>query len=64
MQRLTHFKQQKLALATLLIFNGFAITAIHAAESTTTPTDEWKFTLRNAYIDRDFDNAGIKDTGS
>lgn len=64
MQRSPHFKQQKLALATLLIFNGFAITAIHAAESTTTPTDEWKFTLRNAYIDRDFDNSGIKDTGS
>ena len=64
MQRSTHFKQQKLALATLLIFNGFAITAIHATESTAAPTDEWKFTLRNAYIDRDFDNSGIKDTGS
>lgn len=64
MQRSPHFKQQKLALATLLIFNGFAITAIHAAESTAASADEWKFTLRNAYIDRDFDNAGVKDTGS
>lgn len=64
MQRSPHFKQQKLALATLLIFNGFSITTIHAAESTAAPTDEWKFTLRNAYIDRDFDNTTVKDTGS
>ncbi|PWB15964.1 outer membrane porin, OprD family [Acinetobacter sp. AM] len=64
MQRSPYFKQQKLALATLIIFNGFSITAIHATESTAASADEWKFTLRNAYIDRDFDNTGVKDTGS
>ncbi|ABO12295.1 porin for benzoate transport (BenP) [Acinetobacter baumannii ATCC 17978] len=26
--------------------------------------DEWKFTLKNAYINRDFDNDALKDTGS
>lgn len=26
--------------------------------------DNWKFTLKNAYIDRDFDNTALKDTGS
>ncbi|MCH7315193.1 OprD family outer membrane porin [Acinetobacter sp. ANC 3882] len=35
-----------------------------AAESTQTVQDEWKFTLKNAYINRDFDNPNLKDTGS
>ncbi|WP_228129833.1 OprD family outer membrane porin [Acinetobacter sp. NIPH 2100] len=35
-----------------------------AAESTQTAQDEWKFTLKNAYINRDFDNPNLKDTGS
>ena len=29
-----------------------------------TAADQWTFTLRNAYIDRDFDSTEVKDTGS
>lgn len=37
----------------------------HAAEATKkSAAEEWKFTLKNAYINRDFDQAGRKDAGS
>ena len=57
-----HFRQRTLAISTLVILNSFYSSSVFAAEPST--TDEWKFTLRNAYIDRDFDNASIRDTGS
>lgn len=57
-----HFRQRTLAISTLVILNSFYSSSVFAAEPGA--TDEWKFTLRNAYIDRDFDNASIRDTGS
>lgn len=57
-----HFRQRTLAISTLVILNCFYSSSVFAAEPGA--TDEWKFTLRNAYIDRDFDNASIRDTGS
>ncbi|MHA3081581.1 OprD family outer membrane porin, partial [Acinetobacter sp. ANC 5383] len=40
-------------------------TSSYAADSVMQPNeDEWKFTLKNAYINRDFENPTIKDAGS
>ena len=42
----------------LMLINGCAMMQQLHAE------DEWKFTLKNAYIDRNFDQSNVKDTGS
>ena len=42
----------------LMLINGCAMMQQLHAE------DEWKFTLKNAYIDRNFDQDNVKDTGS
>ncbi|TCB25145.1 outer membrane porin, OprD family, partial [Acinetobacter sp. ANC 4635] len=40
-------------------------TSGYAADSVMQPNeDEWKFTLKNAYINRDYENPAIKDAGS
>ncbi|ENX42672.1 hypothetical protein F887_00835 [Acinetobacter sp. NIPH 2100] len=53
-----------LTVSTLLLMGSFYSPLLAAAESTQTAQDEWKFTLKNAYINRDFDNPNLKDTGS
>lgn len=53
-----------LAVSTVLLVGGFAQITAHAADVTQPAQDEWKFTLKNAYIDRDYDNDNVKDTGS
>lgn len=45
-------------LTALMLINGCAlVTHAHAQ-------DEWKFTLKNAFIDRNFEQKDVKDTGS
>jgi len=64
MTLLPRFKPHGLTVSTLLVMGSFYSPLLSAAESTQTAQDEWKFTLKNAYINRDFDNANFKDTGS
>uniref|UniRef100_UPI00192BC25E OprD family outer membrane porin n=1 Tax=Acinetobacter pittii TaxID=48296 RepID=UPI00192BC25E len=60
MELFHRFKPHTLAVATLLLMcsNSWAANPNQQTE------DEWKFTLKNAYINRDFDNDVLKDTGS
>ncbi|WDZ52007.1 OprD family outer membrane porin [Acinetobacter vivianii] len=64
MTLLPRFKPHGLTASTLLVMGSFYSPLLSAAESTQTAQDEWKFTLKNAYINRDFDNPNLKDTGS
>lgn len=64
MASLPHFKPHGLTVSTLLLMGSFYSPLLAAAESTQTAQDEWKFTLKNAYINRDFGNPNLKDTGS
>ncbi|MEB6667952.1 OprD family porin [Acinetobacter vivianii] len=64
MTLLPRFKPHGLTVSTLLVMGSFYSPLLSAAESTQTAQDEWKFTLKNAYINRDFDNPNLKDTGS
>ncbi|KHF76705.1 benzoate-specific porin [Acinetobacter sp. neg1] len=64
MTLLPRFKPHGLTISTLLVMGSFYSPLLAAAESTQTAQDEWKFTLKNAYINRDFDNPNLKDTGS
>jgi len=64
MTLLPRFKPHGLTASTLLVMGSFYSPLLSAAESTQTAQDEWKFTLKNAYINRDFDNPNFKDTGS
>jgi len=64
MTLLPRFKPHGLTVSTLLVMVSFYSPLLAAAESTQTAQDEWKFTLKNAYINRDFDNPNLKDTGS
>ena len=64
MTLLPRFKLHGLTVSTLLVMVSFYSPLLAAAESTQTAQDEWKFTLKNAYINRDFDNPNLKDTGS
>ena len=60
MELFHRFKPHTLAVATLLLMcsNSWAANPNQQTE------DEWKFTLKNAYINRNFDNDALKDTGS
>ncbi|MDN8346852.1 outer membrane porin, OprD family, partial [Acinetobacter baumannii] len=50
-----YLKIEYLKFSTLLfICSGHSI--LWAADTTQQDEDEWKFTLKNAYINRDFDN--------
>ncbi|WP_445404480.1 OprD family outer membrane porin [Acinetobacter vivianii] len=64
MTLLPRFKPHGLTASTLLVMGSFYSPLLAAAEATQTAQDEWKFTLKNAYINRDFDNPNLKDTGS
>ncbi|OEC90763.1 OprD family outer membrane porin [Acinetobacter sp. YK3] len=64
MTLLPRFKPYGLTVSTLLVMGSFYSPLLAAAEATQTAQDEWKFTLKNAYINRDFDNPNLKDTGS
>ncbi|HDU7926899.1 TPA: outer membrane porin, OprD family, partial [Acinetobacter baumannii] len=60
MELFHRFKPHTIAFATLFIM----CSSSRAANPNQQPEDEWKFTLKNAYINRDFDNDALKDTGS
>ncbi len=62
MELLHRFKPCNLAITTL--FGLLTSSSLWAADTTQQNEDEWKFTLKNAYINRDFDNDALKDTGS
>jgi len=57
------FKSQCFPIFVFLIL-GACSCVLQAAEINQPMTDEWKFTLKNAYINRDYDNELLKDTGS
>ncbi|MFX8402299.1 outer membrane porin, OprD family, partial [Acinetobacter baumannii] len=52
MELFHRFKPHTLAVATLFIM----CSSSWAANPNQQTEDEWKFTLKNAYINRDFDN--------
>ncbi len=56
MELLHRFKPHTLAVATLFIM----CSSSWAANPNQQTEDEWKFTLKNAYINRDFDNDVFK----
>lgn len=60
MELFHRFKPHTLAVATLFIM----CSSSWSANPNQQTEDEWKFTLKNAYISRDFDNDALKDTGS
>ncbi|MFI8143076.1 outer membrane porin, OprD family, partial [Acinetobacter baumannii] len=62
MELLHRFKPCNLAITTL--FGLLTSSSLWAADTTQQSEDEWKFTLKNAYINRNFDNDALKDTGS
>ncbi|MDQ9027852.1 OprD family outer membrane porin [Acinetobacter nosocomialis] len=62
MELLHRFKPCNLAIATLL--GLLTSSSLWATDTTQQSEDEWKFTLKNAYINRNFDNDTLKDTGS
>lgn len=65
MRLLPCFKSHYLAASTLFFIGGISSSVLFAADSLGQPNDdEWKFTLKNAYINRDFENPAIKDAGS
>lgn len=64
MKLLQYFSPSHLTIATLLAMGGLACPMVFAAEMTQPAQDEWKFTLKNAYINRNYDNPSLKDTGS
>jgi hypothetical protein len=55
-----NFKQQNLTISILFLI-CCSTSTLQAAESN---KDEWKLTLKNAYINRNYDNDALKDTGS
>ena len=51
--------ESKKSFILLSILSGISLSGqVHAEEQ------EWKFTLKNAYIERDFDSSAVKDIGS
>ncbi|MFX8627497.1 OprD family outer membrane porin, partial [Acinetobacter baumannii] len=62
MELLHRFKPCNLAIATLL--GLLTSSSLWATDTAQQSEDEWKFTLKNAYINRNFDNDALKDTGS
>ncbi|GAA5012448.1 OprD family outer membrane porin [Acinetobacter puyangensis] len=59
-----HFKVQYFAFPILFVLGSAISTTLFAANSIAPIEDEWKFTLKNAYINRDYDYSNLKDTGS
>ncbi|MFV5363347.1 outer membrane porin, OprD family, partial [Acinetobacter oleivorans] len=58
-----YLKTPYLKFSTLLVIcSGHSM--LWAADTAQQSEDEWKFTLKNAYINRNFDNDALKDTGS
>ncbi|VXA55753.1 putative porin for benzoate transport (BenP) [Acinetobacter proteolyticus] len=64
MKLLQRFCPTRLTVATLLAMGGWSSSVAFAAETAQLTQDQWKFTLKNAYINRDYDNPSLKDTGS
>ena len=64
MKLLQRFSLTRLTLATLLTIGSWSSSVALAAETAQSTQDQWKFTLKNAYINRDYDNPSLKDTGS
>ena len=56
------FKCNKLILSSISLLGGFVSTSLWA--DNVSAKEEWKFTLKNAYINRNFENEALKDTGS
>ncbi|KKW82304.1 benzoate transporter [Acinetobacter sp. AG1] len=56
------FKCNKLILSTISLIGGLVSTSLWA--DNVSAKEEWKFTLKNAYINRNFENEALKDTGS
>lgn len=62
MKNISCFKLNHLAVSTFLLMFSFTSTSAFSEDATV--KDEWKFTLKNAYINRNFENENLKDTGS
>ncbi len=56
------FKCNKLILSSISLISGLVSTSLWA--DNVSAKEEWKFTLKNAYINRNFENEALKDTGS
>ena len=56
------FKCNKLILSSISLLGGLVSTSLWA--DNVSAKEEWKFTLKNAYINRNFENEALKDTGS
>lgn len=56
------FKCNKLILSSISLIGGLVSTSLWA--DNVSAKEEWKFTLKNAYINRNFENEALKDTGS
>ncbi len=55
------FKLNHIAVTTFSLMVSCSSMSTFAED---TAKDEWKFTLKNAYINRNFENENLKDTGS
>lgn len=55
------FKLNRIAITTFSLMVSCTSMSAFADD---TAKDEWKFTLKNAYINRNFENENLKDTGS
>uniref|UniRef100_UPI0013A6ED74 OprD family outer membrane porin n=1 Tax=Acinetobacter sp. MB5 TaxID=2069438 RepID=UPI0013A6ED74 len=65
MQLFNSFKFQSLTVSILLLIGSTASPVLFAADTTMQPSeDEWTFTMKNAYINRDYENPALKDAGS
>ncbi len=64
MNHVHKFNPLYLRAAILFVMLGFSSPIVVAAENSKSNQEEWKFTLKNAYINRDYDNPNLKDTGS
>ncbi|MCH7391551.1 OprD family outer membrane porin [Acinetobacter dispersus] len=64
MKLLQRFSLTRLTVTTLLTIGSWSSSVALAAETAQPTQDQWKFTLKNAYINRDYDNPSLKDTGS
>ncbi|MDO3658890.1 OprD family outer membrane porin [Acinetobacter genomosp. 15BJ] len=64
MNHVHKFNPLYLRAAILFVMLGFSSPIVVAAENGKSTQEEWKLTLKNAYINRDYDNPNLKDTGS
>ena len=58
-----YFNRESLAISIGVLINSLSY-ATYAADTIQPTQDEWKLTLKNAYINRDYLNPKVKDTGS